>query len=518
MTAHGFATGDGPYRLATTGTLPAATPTTLDSSTSYWVIRSDADNFKLATSRANAIALTAIDITTQGTGTHTIGGNRITSNIGVSIADLNAGLNNYGIDSPITAGTNKYFLHHTGDAQSVLGGPLSIGGAQTSLPGTTNAIGWSPAFGTVSGTGSAVGYSQTPTATMTGSNSMTGMIIGGVYGWQAPSPNVQFLTGIDWTAATTASVSVPAAEVVVGMKLRPSFNSGVANGYDVLQSSMIAATPTYAVANNNAGTTSVLYGEQQVPIMTTANNAASQWAVTSYTNYRGGATLTRGAASPNLSVGDFRQFSAENITATGSPTITRQIGFHADALTSGASNFQYEAVEMSASAVGTVGSNRGVWGVLADNNPNRFFYKNENGHVWQMGYASQPFTCTGLTPAVGDPTQYCQPVGKAAADTNENNVKVVVPGNVHAFAMSCGLSAAPGVASIRTFTLRVSNADTAMACTMIGNAQFRCASRVETGIAINVTATWDISEDVTTADAGGTDSASCVLYYNIDEF
>lgn len=55
-------------RLTTTTTLPAGLATATD----YYVIRVSDTTFKLATSHANAIAGTAINITDAGTGTHTI--------------------------------------------------------------------------------------------------------------------------------------------------------------------------------------------------------------------------------------------------------------------------------------------------------------------------------------------------------------------------------------------------------------------------------------------------------------
>lgn len=69
--AHGMLTGEGPYYVATTGALPAATPA-LAVNTPYWVIRVDDDNIKLATSAANALAGTAVDITGAGTGTMSV--------------------------------------------------------------------------------------------------------------------------------------------------------------------------------------------------------------------------------------------------------------------------------------------------------------------------------------------------------------------------------------------------------------------------------------------------------------
>lgn len=65
-TAHGFTTGL-KGQLTTTGGLPAP----LALATDYFIIKVDADNFKLATTLNNATAGTAIDITTQGTGNHT---------------------------------------------------------------------------------------------------------------------------------------------------------------------------------------------------------------------------------------------------------------------------------------------------------------------------------------------------------------------------------------------------------------------------------------------------------------
>lgn len=68
-TAHGFVTGEGPVRLTTTGVLP----TGLATATDYWVIVVDVDTLKFASSRANALSDTSIDITAaSGGGTHTI--------------------------------------------------------------------------------------------------------------------------------------------------------------------------------------------------------------------------------------------------------------------------------------------------------------------------------------------------------------------------------------------------------------------------------------------------------------
>lgn len=63
---HGMTTGDGPYKPAVSGgTLPGG----LDSSTRYYVIRTGADTFKLATTVQLAIAGTAVNLTDDGSGT-----------------------------------------------------------------------------------------------------------------------------------------------------------------------------------------------------------------------------------------------------------------------------------------------------------------------------------------------------------------------------------------------------------------------------------------------------------------
>jgi hypothetical protein len=66
---HGMATGEGPYRMANSG---GALPLGLAVDTDYWVIKVDADGFKLASTKANALAGTAVNLTGDGTGTQTV--------------------------------------------------------------------------------------------------------------------------------------------------------------------------------------------------------------------------------------------------------------------------------------------------------------------------------------------------------------------------------------------------------------------------------------------------------------
>src|SRR5690606_1450101 len=66
-TDHGYETGL-KVQVSSSNTLP----TGLSVSTDYWVIKSDDNSFQLATSLANAIAGTEIDITGAGSGTLTV--------------------------------------------------------------------------------------------------------------------------------------------------------------------------------------------------------------------------------------------------------------------------------------------------------------------------------------------------------------------------------------------------------------------------------------------------------------
>ncbi len=67
--AHGLLTGDGPVRVANSG---GALPTGLVAATDYWVIKSTADKFYLATSLNNALAGNFIVLGSDGTGTQTL--------------------------------------------------------------------------------------------------------------------------------------------------------------------------------------------------------------------------------------------------------------------------------------------------------------------------------------------------------------------------------------------------------------------------------------------------------------
>jgi hypothetical protein len=75
ITAHPYALGT-KVALTTAGSLPTGL-----SATNYYVIPVDVNTIKLASSLANAVAGTAVDITTEGGGTHTLTAATSTSNV-----------------------------------------------------------------------------------------------------------------------------------------------------------------------------------------------------------------------------------------------------------------------------------------------------------------------------------------------------------------------------------------------------------------------------------------------------
>lgn len=150
FTAHGFETGR-EVRLTTSDTLPAG----LSVDTSYYIIRDDADTFKLASSRANAMAGTQIDITTDGVGDQTVTSHGAIHAIGVvgaggaggSAAGANGGgaggATNFKIAQADGAGesfaiaasavSGTYFASGTTLAPEASGGDLNLAGSAGSI-------------------------------------------------------------------------------------------------------------------------------------------------------------------------------------------------------------------------------------------------------------------------------------------------------------------------------------------------------------------------------------------------
>lgn len=82
-TGHGFQTG----LLVQVSNSGGALPSGLSAATNYYVIRIDADTFKLATSYALAAAGTPINITTNGTGTQTVTPTTLSASVSVQFSN-----------------------------------------------------------------------------------------------------------------------------------------------------------------------------------------------------------------------------------------------------------------------------------------------------------------------------------------------------------------------------------------------------------------------------------------------
>lgn len=129
-TAHGRETGMGPYTFSDGGgTAPTTNPAgQLDDGDLVWFIRVDADNFQLATSYANAIAGTAIDITVAGTGTFSLDGqNRVHVPAGIDRVRVRASAR---FADAMTSGRYGLWVTHN-DGAKTDGLPRSIVAADT---------------------------------------------------------------------------------------------------------------------------------------------------------------------------------------------------------------------------------------------------------------------------------------------------------------------------------------------------------------------------------------------------
>lgn len=124
LTAHGYQTGDGPLQLTTTTTLPAG----LSLATDYWIYVVDANTVSFCTSHAFATRRKqsplggadqglvddpiVVDFTTQGTGTHTVGGTTGFATPGASVTT--------GLGAWLKVPTDHYTLF-TGEAITCVG-------------------------------------------------------------------------------------------------------------------------------------------------------------------------------------------------------------------------------------------------------------------------------------------------------------------------------------------------------------------------------------------------------------
>ncbi len=104
LASHGLVTGE-VGQLTTSGGLPAG----LSLATNYYIIRATANTFGFATSYANAIAGTLVDITTQGTGNQTFTPTALAATLSYYIGNDKNNLHLAQAATAITATGSSYF-------------------------------------------------------------------------------------------------------------------------------------------------------------------------------------------------------------------------------------------------------------------------------------------------------------------------------------------------------------------------------------------------------------------------
>jgi hypothetical protein len=237
--------------------------------------------------------------------------------------------------------------------------------------------------------------------------------------------------------------------------------------------------------------------------------------------------ITSPAASVTITTGS--DFRALDLSGTVNGTVTRHWGFLAEAFTKGTGAFQFGAGKVS-SITGTPPTGYGAWGVETGitTDEDRFTYKTATGKIWRLsGMATMvggAWTTAG-TALASDTTArwfHVHDTGVTPVITNDDSVDFAVPGDIRAFAMSCGLSSAPNNGAntqSRTFTLRDDNADTALSCT-ISETALGCTD-FETSPVVLAAGSL-ISWGSTASNGGGSNpiatDVTCTLYYNVDGF
>lgn len=139
-TAHGLITGDGPINLSNVG---GSLPSPLLAATDYYIIRDDANTFKLADTRQKAFLGTFRGITSNGTGTHTLsatGGTTRPADTSVT-RDL-------AVDGSFTLGANDYYPLRTITINPQVGG-RAASGTPTFIVGGVQGVDldWTVSFG-----------------------------------------------------------------------------------------------------------------------------------------------------------------------------------------------------------------------------------------------------------------------------------------------------------------------------------------------------------------------------------
>lgn len=356
-------------------------------------------------------------------------------------------------------------------------------------PATTTAINWNDTFTNTSGAAFLYGFSMTPTVTMAG-----GLLI----------PTMVNFAGT-WTAsaaATNSFVVFNGAPTIAftGASAAPGTTWAGASIQPVITSTNVAAG-TMTTVTDYAADDSI-----------TATGASGSLTVTNRIGYASRPTMTtnNGTGAVTVTTGTHFLATPTAMSGAGTETLTNEYGFKIGAVTSATNFFPFAAVESA--ITGTVASGEGIWGVETGA-PNRFYFKNESGHIWRTGYLTSTGVGTGL--ATTATTKYFPFTGNAAstATANGTDVDQAAPGAITVYGATCGLTAAAGAGTdAHALTLMDDTATTTITCTITTTAS-TCNVRVEAGVSVAAPSLL-VWRDVTT-DTPVANDVSCVTVYNL---
>lgn len=359
-----------------------------------------------------------------------------------------------------------------------------------------------------------------PTVSVTaGSQTLAGLFAGGTYTATA-APGTGSVGGI-----TTGAISLSATNAI-----KPWNLIGVAV-QDILRGDDCGGGACAL------GTTVNFFGVH-ANLAAEVNGASTSLTVTNFTDFRSAPLFNANTAGSSLTITNRRGLHIVDpgVTATGTVVVTTNMGIHVAAQTVGTTVY---GIRVAAQATGTnifpmafgehtitgtvpagelaIGAKGGA--------PNRFYAKNENQQVWEMGYTTWTGTGTALSTAV---TTYW-PINDrlvAVVGASETTIDVPAPGALTVTAMACAVDTAPGTSKSRVFSLREAAASVTPSCTISGTATSctwcvassgtPCTTTATTGEAVAAGAMLDL--EATAVSTPAATDATCTLWWVLDAY
>lgn len=315
----------------------------------------------------------------------------------------------------------------------------------------------------------------------------------------------------------TIGADAAAYNQISGVYLHPTIAYTVASGAaDVLDPFQFRDETVYTATNVNAGTLGSVFTMTPTSFRakpTFSTTGASGAMTANYVGFESAPVLTTNNASGSATLTTVRHHGVTPVASSGAgtETVTNEYGFVVGAVTSATNFFPFAAVESA--ITGTVASGEAIAGVESGS-PNRWYFKNESGHIWRAGWLTMTGVGTGL--ATTATTKYFPATGNAAstATANGTDVDQASPGAIKVYGMTCGLTAAAGGGTdAHAITLMDDTSTTSITCTITTTAS-ACNVRVEAGVAI-AAPSLIVLRDVTT-DTPVANDITCTLVYNLD--